>query len=92
MATHNVECTVADTEYSQALPAHCRSFEFQARTEAIVRFAFVTGKVAGSVAPYVTLKAGDFYFSPPYNLGAAPTIVYFASPTAGTVVELIAWV
>ena len=88
----NVTLTLADTEYSQALPANCRGFEFQARTEAILRFAFVTGKVAGPTAPYITLKAGDYYVSPPINQAAAPSTLYFASPTAGTVVELIAWV
>jgi len=89
---YNVTCTVADTEYSQALPANCRGFEFQARTEAVLRFAFVTGKVAGSVAPYLTLKAGDYYSSPAINQAASPSTLYVASPTAGTVVELIAWV
>lgn len=88
----NVPCTNANTEYSQALPANCRGFEFQARTEAILRFAFVTGKVAGPTAPYMTLKAGDFYFSPPINQAATPSILYLASPTAGTVVEILAWV
>jgi len=89
--TYNVTCTVADTEYSQALPANCRGFEFQARTEAIVRYAFVTGKVATPTAPYHTLKAGDYYFSPQINQAAAPSTLYVASPTAGTVVELLAW-
>jgi hypothetical protein len=55
---YNVTLTNANTEYSQALPANCRKFEFQARTEATVRLAFVTGKVAASTAPYMTLKAG----------------------------------
>lgn len=89
--TYNVTCTVADTQYSQVLPANCRGFEFQARTEAIVRYAFVTGKVAAPTAPYHTLKAGDYYYSPPLNQAAAPSTLYIASPTAGTVVELLAW-
>ncbi len=88
---YNVTCTVADTEYSQALPANCRGFEFQARTEAAVRFAFATGKVAGSVAPFLTLKAGDYYSSPPVAQAASPSTLYVASPTAGTVVEILAW-
>ncbi len=91
-ATYNLTCTVADTEYSQALDANCRGFEFQARTEAILRWADVTGKVAAPTAPYRTLKAGDYYASPQLNQLAAPSTLYFASPTAGTVVELIVWI
>jgi hypothetical protein len=89
---YNLTLTLADTEYSQALPANCRGFEFQARTEATLRFAFVTGKVATSVSPFRTLKAGDYYYSPPINQGASPSTIYVASSTAGTVCELLAWV
>jgi len=90
--SYNVTLTVADTEYSQALPANCRFFEFQARTEATVRYAFATGKVATPTAPYHTLKAGDYYNSPQLNQGASPSTLYVGSPTAGTVVELLVWV
>lgn len=89
--SYNVTLTLADTQYSQALPANCKGFEFQARTEVDIRFAFVTGKVAGPTAPYNTLKAGDYYYSGPINQEATPSTVYLASPTAGTVVELIVW-
>lgn len=88
---YNVTLTVADTEYSQALPANCRGFEFQARTEATVRYAFVTGKVATPTAPWLTLKAGDYYFSPPLNQAASPSTLYVGSATAGTIVEILAW-
>jgi len=90
--TYNVTCTVADTEYSQALPANCRKFEFQCRTENIVRYAFATGKVATPTAPYHTLKAGDYYYSPDLNQAAAPSTLYVASPTAGVVAEILCWV
>ena len=89
---YNVTLTLANTEYSQALPANCRGFEFQARTEAEIRFAFTTGRVAGPVAPYLTLKAGDYYFSGPIAQEDVPSTIYLASAVAGTVVELIAWV
>lgn len=88
---YNVTLTNADTEYSQALPANCRGFEFQARTEALVRYAFVTGKVATPTAPWLTLKAGDAYASPPINQAASPSTLYLASPVAGTIVEITAW-
>jgi hypothetical protein len=79
----------ANTEYSIALPATCLYLEFQARTPADVRWAFETGKVAGSVEVYRTLKAGNNYFSP--NLSLAGATLYLASGVAGTVVEVLAW-
>ena len=89
---YNVTLTVANTEYNQAMPANCRGFEFQCRTEADVRYAFVTGRVAGPAAPWLTLKAGDYYFSPPINQAATPSTLYLATPTAGSIVEILAWV
>lgn len=89
---YNVTLTNANTEYSQALPANCRGFEFQAQGDVAIRFAFVTGKVATPTAPYLDLKAGDYYFSYPINQGASPSTLYFASGTAATVVEILAWV
>jgi len=90
--TYNVTLTVADTEYSQAMPVNCRYFEWQARTEVDIRFAFAAGKVAGPAAPYNTLKGGDDRYTPALNQGASPSTLYLASSTAGTVVEIIAWV
>ena len=88
---YNLTLTSADTEYSQAMVANCRRIEFQARTEASVRFAFVTGKVATPTAPYMTLKAGDYYDSGPINQGDSPVTLYLASATAGTIAEIISW-
>jgi hypothetical protein len=88
---YNVTLTNPDTEYSQAMPTDCRLIEFQARTSAAIRFAFVTGKVATPTAPYMTLKAGDYYFTPVINQGASPSTLYLASSVAATVVEIIAW-
>ena len=86
----NQTLTAANTEYTITLPAGCTHFEMQARTNANVRFAFETGKVATPTAPYMTLKAGYTYSS--YNLwGSQTLLVYVATPTAGTIVELIAW-
>ena len=89
---YNLTLTNADTEYSQAMPANCRRFEFQCRTEVTVRHAVVTGKVAASTAPFLTLKAGDYYDSGPINQGASPSTLYFASATAGVIMEIRAWV
>lgn len=83
---YNITCTLANTEYSQVINTNLM-FEVQARTDAVVRLAFETGKVATPTAPFLTLMAGDFY----YNDNSAATILYVASPTAGTVVELMVW-
>ncbi len=88
---YSVTLTNANTEYSQALPANCRGFEFQAGGDVAIRFAFVTGKVATPTAPYMDLKAGDYYFSYPLNQGASPSTLYFASGIAATVVQVLAW-
>lgn len=82
---YNTTLTLANTEYSQAL-ASCQGIEFQARTSVDIRFAFVTGKVATPTAPYMTLKAGQWYY-----FEGSPTTLYLASSTAGTIVGIILW-
>ncbi len=86
---YNITCTLADTEYSQALPPNCRSLAMQARTAVDVRVAFVTGKVATPVAPYLLLRAGQQLVIDNLHLpdGAA---VYVGTASSGTVVEIVA--
>lgn len=86
---YNKELTVADTEYSQALPATCRKLVFQCREAELVRYAFVTGKVAAPTAPYMTLKVGAAFDSGIIHLSSAT--LYLASSTAGANVEIEAW-
>ena len=88
---YNVTLTSADTEYSQALPANCRFFEFQCRTAFAVRYAYATGKVATPTAPYMTLKSGGSYYSPTIYQGSSPSTLFLASAQAGVVVEITAW-
>lgn len=91
--TFNITLTSADTQYSQVIPAGCQHFEWQARTAAAVRYALDdTGKVATPTAPYHTLKAGDYYYSPRLSPQALARTLYLASATAGTVIELLVWV
>lgn len=87
----NHTLTSADTEYTAGLPAGCRRFEWQCRTAADVRYAYETGHVASSVAPYMTLKAGDYYDSGILDKGRPSQTLYLASATAGVVVELTIW-
>lgn len=88
---YNITLTAANTEYSQALPANCRGFEFQCQTGVTCRWSNVTGKVAAPTAPYMTLQPNAFYSSPPINQGASPSTLYFASASAGSIICLIAW-
>ncbi len=90
--TYNLTLTNANTEYSQAMLANCRRFEFHCRTLSDIRFSVVAGKVATPTAPWNTLNAGDYYDSESINQLASPSTLYFASATAGVVVEIICWV
>lgn len=88
-AAYNLTLTNANTEYSQALPSNCRGFVFRCRTSVDVRFAFATGKVATPTAPYLTLPADCAYSKDGIYLSSVT--LYFASSTAGVVVEIEAW-
>ena len=88
LSVYDGTLTVANTEYSQALPPNVRSLAVQPRTAVDVRMAFVTGKVAGSTAPFFTLKSGGA--AALQELQVDDTTVYLASATAGTVVEIVA--
>lgn len=87
---YNITLTVADTEYSQALPAGCKAFEFYSRGGFETRFAFTPGKVATPTAPYFTLKANDAYSSPE-GMNLSSKTIYFGTDQAGDVIELITW-
>lgn len=88
-AVYNVTMTLADTEYSQALPANCKAFTIKCQDGTAFRMAYVTGKVATPVAPYktmfaMTVKSED-------NLYLASQTIYFACASAGKVIEIEAW-
>jgi len=87
---YNITLTLANTEYSQALPANTKELRFRCRTLYDVRFAWATGKVATPTAPYLTLGAGMDYFSDNNDLSSQT--LYFASSTAAVVIELEVWV
>jgi hypothetical protein len=87
---YNKTCTVADTEYSQALPAGVKKFTAKFRNPAHSgRIAYVTGKVATPVEPYFTIWANGAYNEDQIK-GAALTL-YVASGIAGAVLEIITW-
>ena len=91
---YTVELTLANTEYSVALPTGTKQFSMQPRTmpdgsEVTVRFAFETGKVATPTEPYATMKNGAPFNE--YNLYCEGITIYLASSTAGAVVEIVGW-
>lgn len=88
----NVTMTSADTEYSQALPAGCKRFSISVQGGAaadILRWAYVTGKVATPTAPYMQMPGDAEKYEDDLNL-AAQTL-YFACDTAGKVCQIEAW-
>ncbi len=89
VVTYNVTLTNANTEYSQALPSNCRAFSFRCRTAFDVRFAYVTGKVAGPASPYQTLKANAEYWKE--KVRPTTLTLYLASSEAGVIAEIEAW-
>lgn len=87
---YNVTMTLANTEYSQALPANTRKLSFQCRTGYDIRFAFTTGKVAGSVSPFATIKSGGAYDEKDLNLTGET--LYLASSQADVIIEVVCYV
>jgi len=83
---YNLTLANANTEYSQELPAHTKELRFRCRTLYDVRYAWVAGKVANPTTPYLTLPAGCDYWSDRNDLSSRT--LYFASSTAGVVIEM----
>jgi len=89
---YNKTLTTANTEYSQVITPGTKKITVQCRTNYAVRIAYETGKVAGSTAPYFTMKSGAVYWED--NLAATmdnPVTIYLASSQAGVIVEILVW-
>ncbi len=88
---YNVAITTQDTEYSQVLPADVRVIKVKCRTAADIRFAWVTGKVAASTAPFWTIKSGmtETIEVPAGLTGGAPTL-YVGAGAGSLVAEIMA--
>lgn len=88
----NVTMTLADTQYSQALPFGTKKVRIT--TDAAVtdnfRVAYVTGKVATPTAPYLKyLGTGEHKIE---DIWFEDTTVYFACSTTGKIAQIEAWV
>jgi hypothetical protein len=82
---YNVTCTLADTEYSQALSSFSGKFEIKPRDPSTdIKVSFTSGQ-SGSL--YWTIFGG----ASDENIGpfAGVKTVYFQSATAGAIVEIL---
>lgn len=83
---YNVTMTLANTEYSQALPPICKKFLIKCRASYPIRVAFAWGETA---VAWVTVPAGMTYWEDLiYTLRMT---LYFQCATAGQVAEVVAW-
>jgi len=87
---YNVTLTLANTEYSQALPRGTKRFTISERGGNPFRLAFSTGLVAAPTEPYETVMANQVYWE--QDLYLVGVMVYFAAPILGRVIEIVAWV
>jgi len=87
---YNVTLTLADTEYSQALPTGMKRFTISERGGNAFRIAFSTGLVATPTEPYYTVLANENYWE--QDLYLSGMTVYLAAPIGGRVIEITAWV
>lgn len=60
----NISLPLANTEYEIPLPRNCSCFYLQCRDGTEVRYAFVTGKVAGPTGNYMTLRENSALNAP----------------------------
>ena len=93
---HNVTMTLADTEYEQQLTQYTMKFLIKTRDESEFRLAFETGIVAVPAAGYVTINSGCRYYEDDVNVYIADAdwdgTLYFASDSAGKIIEIVEWV
>lgn len=83
---YNVTMTLADNEYSQALPANVSKFTVKCRTNYPVKLCFTVNE---SNVTYITIPPGQNYWED--NLYRAATTLYFQCPVAAQVLEIVAW-
>lgn len=86
---YNVSLTNANTEYSQALPAGTKKFMVKERNGNPFRLAFVTGRVAAPVVPYVNTLSNQVYWED--HMYLTGVTLYLAAPIAGRVIEILCW-
>jgi len=86
---YNVTCTLANTEYFQALPVRTSRVQVQSRNNNDIKVAFVSGE---SGSNYFTVKGGMTYFDAEIMKSDGYMTLYFQSNVAGEIAEILAWV
>jgi|GEM_PF-6165881 hypothetical protein len=82
----NTTMTLANTEYSYALPSGAGNVTIQNRGNYDVKVCFTSG---ASGTTYFTLKAGSAYYEE--RISNYGTTLYFQCATAGQVLEVVYW-
>lgn len=82
-----VDLTNSDQEYEFELPAGTKAVRIQMRDTTDLRFAFASGKVAGSTDPYHTLKGGNPLFLDKLYFNG--NTLYLAAGGGSKVVEVL---
>lgn len=82
----NLDLTLINTEYSQALPNGTHQFLVRCRGAYDLKMAFVEDE---SGVTYITIPSGYVYWE--YDLTLAGFTVYLQCPTAGQVAEILIW-
>lgn len=80
----NVTATLANTEYSQALPTGTTALTIKSRTSGSLKVYFTTGSFT-----WITLKQGAVFYENGLNLSGVT--LFFKSSLAGDVVEVLTW-
>lgn len=82
---YNVSVTLANTEYSQALSANTKAFTIKVRGTGSIKLAFTSGQ---SGTNYLTIHGGSTYSAGSIDYSGS---LYFQSPKAAQLVEIVAW-
>jgi len=83
----NVPATVAGTEYTILIPSTAKRYEFRARGNAKLQYAFVSGDTN---VKYLTLTAGNTKYEENLNLNGN-MLIYFQSNKANETIEVLIW-
>lgn len=86
---YNVTLTDNSTQYSQAIPDGTKTLNFRCRDGTTFRYAFVTGKVAGPTAPYMTCLANEYESRS--GILTDNLTLYLAGAISGKVIEIECW-
>ena len=85
-ALYNVAMTLANTEYSQALPANTRKLLIRCRGAYAIKVAYVSTE---SGTKYLTVPSGMTYWED--LIQPATLTLYFQCATAAQEAEIVAW-